>query len=134
MQIRAFSSEGSSASRDKNAKKRKSRAFHSSIIRYFFLPVLIVVVAVFAGDVWAASKSYQFPNARLALKIGHEPDFATVRNNCTICHSDDYINYQPRGKGKAFWEAEVQKMIKIYRAPIQETDARIIVDYLTKLY
>jgi hypothetical protein len=31
---------------------------------------------------------------------------------------------------KATWEAEVQKMIKVYRAPIDEADVPAIVNYL----
>ena len=37
-------------------------------------------------------------------------------------------------EGKAFWQAEVQKMIKVYKAPIAESDAAIIVDYLAATY
>jgi hypothetical protein len=36
--------------------------------------------------------------------------------------------------GKAFWEAEVTKMIKAYHAPISEADAKAIADYLAKTY
>jgi hypothetical protein len=36
--------------------------------------------------------------------------------------------------GKAFWEAEVTKMIKAYRAPIGDANGKAIVDYLAKTY
>ena len=32
------------------------------------------------------------------------------------------------------WEAEVTKMIKIYGAPIEDTDVKVITDYLIKNY
>ena len=43
---------------------------------------------------------------------------------------------QPQGPAfkKAFWEAEVTKMIKVYGAPIDEADVPKIVDYLTQVY
>jgi hypothetical protein len=41
---------------------------------------------------------------------------------------------QPPKKGKAFWEAEVTKMIKTYGAPINEADAKVIADYLAQTY
>ena len=41
---------------------------------------------------------------------------------------------QPPGKGQAFWDAEVQKMIKVYHAPVDEADAKAIADYLAKTY
>jgi hypothetical protein len=50
------------------------------------------------------------------------------------CHSVDYINTQPPGRGSEFWEAEVKKMIKSYHAPISEADAKTITDYLAKTY
>ena len=53
---------------------------------------------------------------------------------CEACHSADYITTQPPKEGKAFWQAEVQKMIKVYKAPIAESDAAIIVDYLAATY
>ena len=53
---------------------------------------------------------------------------------CKACHSADYISTQPPGKGKAFWQAEVQKMIKVYKAQIAEGDAAVIADYLAATY
>jgi hypothetical protein len=59
-----------------------------------------------------------------------------VQNNCTGCHSADYINTQPRGpKFKIdFWQAEVTKMIKLYGAPIDDDDVGKIVEYLAATY
>jgi len=57
-------------------------------------------------------------------------------NNCTACHSVDYISTQPRGPKfkKDFWQAEVTKMIKVYGAPIDDADVPKIVDYLAATY
>ncbi len=50
------------------------------------------------------------------------------------CHSRDYITTQPRGKGKAFWTAEITKMVNVYAAPIPEPDREVIADYLAANY
>jgi cytochrome c553 len=60
------------------------------------------------------------------------PDGATadaINNNCLACHSADMVLNQP-ALPKATWEAEVHKMIKVYRAPIDDADVPAIVDYL----
>jgi sulfite dehydrogenase (cytochrome) subunit B len=78
--------------------------------------------------------SYKLPNETAAFRPG--PNLETVQNNCTACHSSDYVETQPRGAKfkEAFWRAEVTKMIKVYGAPIEEADIGKIVDYLTQTY
>ena len=76
--------------------------------------------------------SYLLPPETAAFRPGLGVDAA--KNNCTACHSADYINFQPPNKGPAFWEAAVQKMIKVYHAQIDENDAKSIADYLAKTY
>ena len=88
------------------------------------------------GLVAAAAKpvSYQLPDETAAFKPG--PNLEAAQNNCTGCHSADYIATQPRGAKfkKNFWQAEVTKMIKAFGAPVSDADAKTIVDYLTKNY
>ena len=82
------------------------------------------------GAVIAAPVNYKLPDESAAFKPG--PNLDVVQNNCTACHSADYINTQPRGPKfrKDFWQAEVTKMIKVYGAPIDDADVGKIVDYL----
>ena len=65
-----------------------------------------------------------------------DPNLEIVQNNCTACHSADYVQTQPRGPKfkQDFWQAEVTKMIKVYGAPINEADVGKIVDYLAQTY
>jgi mono/diheme cytochrome c family protein len=84
------------------------------------------------GSVNAAPVSYTLPDETAAFKPG--PNLDVVQNNCTACHSADYINTQPRGLKKGFWQAEVTKMIKVYGAPIEDADVGKIVDYLAATY
>jgi cytochrome c553 len=91
----------------------------------------LVSLTVAASSALAEPTVYQLPAEAAELKPGPGVETAIV---CTACHSADYISTQPSGKGKAFWQAEVQKMIKAYKAPIGEDDAATIADYLAATY
>ncbi len=98
---------------------------------------LIAAIALLAGGLTtlqAKPVSYNLPEETAAFKPG--PGVESAQNNCTACHSADYIQTQPRGPKfkKDFWQAEVTKMIKVYGAPIDNGDAAKIVDYLTATY
>ena len=98
---------------------------------------LIVAMAITGtGLVAVGAKpiSYKLPDETAAFKPG--PNLEAVQNNCTACHSADYIKTQPEGPKykKDFWQAEVTKMIKLYGAPIDDADVSKIVDYLAATY
>jgi sulfite dehydrogenase (cytochrome) subunit B len=96
--------------------------------------VAIAPALFLLGLAWAsvaAPVAYQLPDETAELKPGPGVETAIV---CQACHSADYITTQPPREGKAFWQAEVQKMIKVYKAPIAESDAAIIVDYFAATY
>jgi sulfite dehydrogenase (cytochrome) subunit B len=102
--------------------------------RLLFAILLIIVLALilkYGGAASAAPVSYALPPETAAFGPG--PNLETVVNNCIGCHSVDYILTQPSGpKFKAdFWRAEVNKMIKVYGAPIADADIPKIVEYLT---
>ena len=54
-----------------------------------------------------------------------------INNNCLACHSADMFLNQPALPNTA-WQAEVNKMIHVYKAPLAESDVGAIVDYLTR--
>lgn len=85
-----------------------------------------------SGAALAAPVTYTLPEETATLRPG--PGLETARNNCSACHSADYLAMQPPKQGRAFWEGEVAKMIKTYKAPIAETDVKAIVDYLAATY
>jgi mono/diheme cytochrome c family protein len=105
--------------------------------RWLLLAPLFATAAIAVlsfGPVTAAPVSYKLPDETAALKPG--PNLDVVKNNCTACHSVDYIQTQPRGPKfkKDFWQAEVTKMIKVFGAPIDDADVPKIVEYLTATY
>jgi hypothetical protein len=96
------------------------------------LAVMFVLSPIaFASSAIAEPTVYQLPPETAELKPGPGVETAAV---CQACHSADYIATQPPGKGKAFWQAEVQKMIKLYKAPIADSDASVIANYLAATY
>ena len=80
----------------------------------------------------AQTRTYALPDQTVHLRPG--PGVEAAEAHCMLCHSADYIEVQPRGKGKAFWTAEVNKMIKVFGAPIEQEDAAKIIDYLAATY
>ncbi len=92
----------------------------------FACPLSLVLLAAAANPL-----TYELPNETANLKPGPGVETAEV---CLACHSADYITTQPPNRGKAFWAAEVQKMIKLYKAPIDPSDATAIADYLAATY
>jgi mono/diheme cytochrome c family protein len=102
-----------------------------------FLPLVFIgalATASLATAVTAEPIDYKLPKETAAFKPG--PNLDVVQNNCTACHSADYVSIQPRGPKfkKDFWQAEVTKMIKVYGAPIDDADVPKIVEYLTATY
>ena len=90
---------------------------------------LLSLIAI-ASPAIAEPMVYQLPAETAQLKPG--PGVETAKA-CTACHSADYLSTQPP-KGRAFWQGEVQKMIKVYKAPIAQDDVAPIVNYLAAAY
>ena len=99
-------------------------------MKRFLIAPLLSLVAV-ASPAIANPIAFKLPEETAEFKPGPGVESARV---CGACHSADYISTQPSKRGKAFWQAEVQKMIKVYKAPIAESDAAIIVNYLSATY
>ena len=68
------------------------------------------------------------------IKLKPGPGLDAVENNCAACHTLAYIPMNSGFLNAAGWDAEVTKMIKAFGAPIDDTDAKIIADYLKKNY
>ena len=75
------------------------------------------------------STTVELPSGDRAFPAG--PNVDVVSANCVTCHSAGMILNQPTLK-RAAWDAEVHKMISVYKAPVEEADAALIIDYLAK--
>ena len=83
-----------------------------------------------AGGTTLRSVSVHFPDPGNPFPGDKAAD--AINNNCLACHSAGMVLTQPH-LSSADWQAEIDKMRIVYKAPIAETDVPAIVDYLVKL-
>ena len=102
--------------------------------------LMVIAVSAFACTAVAAAdglvkngseRSITIQPPVTVLKPGSGMD--TTRRYCSICHSLDYITTQHKFP-KASWQAEVNKMVKVFGAPIDQANAKIIADYIAASY
>jgi mono/diheme cytochrome c family protein len=92
-----------------------------------------VAIALSAGAS-AGVKTIQLPPDGVQLKPSPLPGYAKAQANCVACHSAEYMLYQPPTAARPYWEAMVKRMKAVFKAPIEDTDVPVIVDYLVKTY
>jgi mono/diheme cytochrome c family protein len=68
------------------------------------------------------------------VDLKRAPGLDKVEGNCAARHSLDYILMNSPYSKAALWDAEINKMIKVFGAPISEADAAAIKAYLAKNY
>jgi len=88
-------------------------------------PTIFVVLAAIASPALAAEQP---------ITLKPAPGLDRVEANCGACHSLDYIPMNSPFLSAESWKAEVDKMIKAFGAPIDEADAKVIIEYLTRNY
>ena len=87
-----------------------------------------------AGVALAGAKSIDLPPDSMQLKPSALPGFAKAQASCVVCHSAEYMLYQPATAPRPYWEAMVKRMKDVFKAPIADADMPAIVDYLAKTY
>ena len=68
------------------------------------------------------------------LRPSKLPGYAIAMQKCAICHSADYVNYQPPGMTQTQWTAEMTKMQHTYGAPISDDEVKQVGAYLAVAY
>ena len=68
------------------------------------------------------------------VPIKAAPGHDAVENNCAGCHSLDYLRINSVFLDRKAWQAEVDKMVNVFGAPIEPKDVTTIVDYLASNY
>jgi cytochrome c5 len=99
---------------------------------FALVPALAVPVASRAAQPPFALKSetVELPASNRTFPSG--PGVETVSASCVICHSPGMVLNQP-ALTRAAWEAEVRKMINVYKAPIPDADVAPIIAYLAQI-
>src|ERR1700692_2440447 len=104
-------------------------------MRRNMLPLALVTGAVLAPLAGWAATPLQLKSVNVDLPqsdglfTGQGEDAVNII--CLACHSAGMVLNQP-ALTKAAWQAEVNKMIQIYKAPVAAADATAIVDYLVR--
>lgn len=62
------------------------------------------------------------------------PGYTIAQQKCGICHSADYINFQPPGMSLVQWTAEMSKMQHTYGAPLTGDEIEQVGAYLAVTY
>ena len=79
------------------------------------------------GPLVLKSVSVDLPQSDRSFPDG--PNVEAINNNCLACHSAGMVLNQP-ALPPAAWQAEVTKMIGVYKAPVAPQDVPAIVAYL----
>jgi hypothetical protein len=87
-----------------------------------------------SGLASAAPKSIELPPDGIQLKPSALPGYAKAQAICAACHSAEYMQYQPPTAARPYWEAMVKRMKVVFKAPVDDADMPLIVDYLVKTY
>ena len=80
------------------------------------------------------AKDLQIPPDTVQLTPSPLPGYAKAQASCTMCHSAEYMRYQPPSAARPYWDAMVHRMKAVFKAPIADEDMPEIVDYLAKTY
>ncbi len=82
----------------------------------------------------AQALEIDLPGETAIYKQSDMPGYSLTLQNCLMCHSAQYVEYQPKTSPRTYWEATVKKMKKPFGAPFPDADIPAIVDYLSKTY
>ena len=82
----------------------------------------------------AAPLDFKLPPETAQLRPSTLPGAAIAAQKCGICHSADYVSYQPPGMNQTQWTAETVKMQHAYGAPITDDEVKQIGAYLAVAY
>lgn len=79
-------------------------------------------------------RAITLPAETATLVPAQMPGYALATQKCMICHSVDYIHYQPPEQNLEAWTAEVRKMQHAYGAPLSDSEIDQIGAYLAVVY
>ena len=100
-------------------------------------PLLVLACALSLGAAHvaqAAPKQITLPPDAVLLTANDHPGYAKAQQACATCHSAEYMLYQPPTAARPYWDAMVKRMKTVFKAPIDDADMPLIVDYLVKTY
>ena len=95
---------------------------------------LLIILTLFSLTVKAEVVSISLPMDNTKLKPLALPGYGLAQSKCHLCHSVDYVMYQPPEMDLKEWTGEMYKMRNAYGAPISMDEAKFIAAYLSVAY
>lgn len=95
---------------------------------------LVLAFYVMAPAAQSAPLTLTLPVESVHLRPSDLPGYAVAQQKCGICHSADYIEYQPPGFNQQQWTGLARKMKDSYGAPLSDSDVSVIGEYLAATY
>jgi hypothetical protein len=100
-------------------------------------PAIVLVGLALMPSASYAEAPLELKSVTVELPYGDKnfppgPGLEAVSRACLFCHSAGMVLYQP-ALSKSAWTKIVDKMIKVYKAPVLPEDIPAIIDYLTQL-
>jgi mono/diheme cytochrome c family protein len=102
--------------------------------RTLIVAACAATIAGAAGLALAQTKEITLPSDGAVLKASALPGYAKAQVSCVACHSAEYMIYQPPNAPRTYWDAMVHRMKEVFKAPVEDADMPLIVDYLVKTY
>lgn len=96
--------------------------------------VVLAIATLWPASIFGAPIQVQLPPETAKFRPADLPGYQLALQKCGICHSADYIAYQPPALTLAQWSAEVTKMRHTYGAPLDDDDITSIAAYLAVAY
>ena len=100
-------------------------------------PAALSIIGLFllgSACVSASPRTIELPADPVQLRASLLPGYTKAQTNCVACHSAEYMLYQPPNAGRPYWEAMTKRMKSVFKAPIDDADIPLIVDYLSATY
>lgn len=96
--------------------------------------MLLALAAGAAARAWAAPIAITLPPDTSHLLSSTLLGYSVAQEKCGICHSADYINFQPPGMNLTQWTGVVTKMQHAFGAPVSDDQVKLIGAYLAVAY
>ena len=97
------------------------------MIKKLLLTALLTASPLFAQ----VKENIEVPYVAFPIKMGK--GFDAIQTHCLMCHSFGYIINQGR-QSKKFWHGKVIKMVKHFKAPMDEQAIKETTEYLFEHY
>ncbi|MBP7142363.1 MAG: hypothetical protein KBA71_10680 [Opitutaceae bacterium] len=102
--------------------------------RVFLLLAACALIAPGIAQAKDSPREITLPEETEIYQASDLPGGALINAMCLTCHSVEYVKYQPPSSPRAYWQATVVKMQKVFGAPILDEHVAPLVDYLAKTY